>query len=165
MIKEEKQNADNTDTDYRLTLAKTNSCFTGTLNNGEEEMIFEPEILNVQDDKMYVGFYAARLADIEVSNIDLKVTDAETDPPKETPPAEPETPPAEPETPKIDIVSLDKTSTIDYDLKTRVNVDGTLSVKQDGETIAQDKVVESGEILDIPTELNAESDTHFSIVF
>src|SRR5699024_7500461 len=110
------------------------------------------------NDKMYVGFYAARLADIEVSNIDLKVTDAETDPPKETPPAEPETP-------KLDIVSLEKTSITDYDLKTRVNVDGTLSVKQDGETIAQDKEVESGEILDIPAELNEQSDTNFSIVF
>src|SRR5699024_7591720 len=108
--------------------------------------------------KMYVGFYAARLADIEVSNIDLKVTDAETDPPKETPPAEPKTP-------NLDIVSLEKTSTTDYDLKTLVNVDGTLCVNQDGETIAQDKVVESGEILYIPTELNAESDTHLSIVF
>src|SRR5699024_5824422 len=104
------------------------------------------------------GFYAARLADLEVSKRDLKGTDAEPDPPKETPPAEPRTP-------TLRIVSLERTSTTGYDVKTLVNVDGTLSVKQDGETTAQDKVVKPGEILDIPTELNAESDTHFSIVF
>ena len=69
-------------TDYKLTLAKTNSGYTGKINNGVEELIYQPEILKVQDsNKIYVGFYAARLADIEVSNIELKVTQAASDAP------------------------------------------------------------------------------------
>src|SRR5699024_4533688 len=65
--------------EYRLTLEKTNSGFIGKIDNGEEAIIFEPEILTAQDSgKMYVGFFAARLAEIVVSDIELTVTKAET---------------------------------------------------------------------------------------
>ncbi|WP_209974139.1 bacterial Ig-like domain-containing protein [Lederbergia galactosidilytica] len=89
MLLQEQPNAENTKGHYRLTLAKTNSGITGRLNNGEEDILYEPDILNVQDNKMYVGFYAARLADIEISNIDLIISEAATDPPKVEAPAEP----------------------------------------------------------------------------
>ncbi|MDO3660272.1 bacterial Ig-like domain-containing protein [Bacillus sp. C28GYM-DRY-1] len=105
MLKDERPSIDNTHPaeDYRLTLSKTNSGYTGQLNNGDEAVFFEPDILHVQDDKIYVGFYTARLADIEVHNIDLDITASATDAPRVYPPAEPADP-------NFSIVSRDKTS-------------------------------------------------------
>src|SRR5690606_25371782 len=109
--------------EYRLTLAKTNSGFVGKLNNDKEEMLFLPDILNVQNDRMYVGFYTAREAGIEVSNIEFKVTAAKTDAPRVNPPAEPITP-------HLEILSPDRTSLTNYRLAYRANVDGFISVKK-----------------------------------
>ena len=150
--------ASNTVENYRLTLAKTNSGFTGYLNNGEEKIIYEPEILNVQDGKMYVGFYVARLATIEVSNIDFTVTNAATDAPRQYPPAEAVTP-------NVEILSLDKTSKEDYTLLVKSNVDGIVSVKQGQGFIAEESVVEAGEVLEISAKLAQNADTNFSLVF
>src|SRR5699024_1062669 len=138
MLKEERPNAENTKENYRLTLAKTNSGFIGKLNDDKEELIYEPEILKVQDsEKIYVGFYTARLATIEVSNIDFTVTDVATDAPREYPPAEAVTP-------NVEILSLDKTSNEDYTLLVKSNVDGIASVKQGQEFIAEEVVVGAG---------------------
>ncbi|GAE35960.1 bacterial Ig-like domain-containing protein [Halalkalibacter akibai] len=160
MLKRERPDAKNThpEQNYRLTLAKTNSGFTGKLNNGEKEIFFEPEILKVQDSKMYVGFYAARLATIEVSDIALTVTAAKTDAPKQEPPAKPATP-------KLDILSLDKTSNLNYDLLLRSNVDGVATVRQGQTVIAEDVEVEAGKVIEVPAELAYQSKTNFSMTF
>ncbi|ENH97568.1 Pectate disaccharide-lyase [Gracilibacillus halophilus YIM-C55.5] len=158
MLQNEKPTAENTVENYRLTLAKTNSGFTGQLNDGEEKIIFEPEILNVQNDKLYVGFYTARVATIEVSNVDFSVSAAETDAPKVTPPEEPVSP-------SFDILSLDKTSDTDYRLLAEANVDGTLTVKKGQEIIAEDDVIQAGETYQISTTIEKEQDTNFSLVF
>jgi len=160
MLKDEKPVTKNTypAADYRLTLAKTNSGFTGQLNDGEEVIFFEPEILNVQDSKIYVGFYTARLATIEVSNIEFNVTAAKTDAPQIEPPVEAVTP-------EFEFLSLDKVSKTEYDLMVRSNVKGTVTVKQDQEVIAQEVEVEAGKILVIPTTIGANSDNGFSITF
>lgn len=141
---------------YKLTLAKTNSGYTGKLNQGTEAIFFTPDILNVQDSKIYVGFYAARLATIEVSNIQLIVSAAQTDPPRVEPPVQPVTP-------GFEIVSLDKTSNTDYELMIKSNVDGIITVKEEQKLIAQDQVIESGNILSIPASLHANSNTNFSV--
>src|SRR5690625_2679145 len=158
MLDPARPSANNTSENYRLTLAKTNSGFTGQLNNGDEKIIYEPEILNVQDGKMYVGFYVARLATIEVSNIDFTVTSAATDAPREYPPAEAVTP-------NVEILSLDKTSNEDYTLLVKSNVDGIASVKQGQEFIAEEVVVGAGETVEIPAEIGKNADTNFSLVF
>ncbi|WP_240468565.1 bacterial Ig-like domain-containing protein [Gracilibacillus sp. YIM 98692] len=158
MLNNEKPTAENTESNYRLTLAKTNSGFTGQLNDGEEEIIFEPEILNVQDDKLYIGFYTARVATIEVSNIDFTVSAAQTDAPKVVPPEEPVSP-------SFDILSLDKTSDTDYTLLAKSNVDGTISVKEGQEVIVEEAHVTAGELFELPTSIHEEQDTNFSIVF
>lgn len=163
MLKQERPSIDNTypNQTYRLTLAKTNSGFTGKLDDGSgihEDIIFEPEILNVQDDKMYVGFYVAREATIEVSNIELTVSAAKTDAPRVEPPAEPITP-------NLEILSLEKTPLENYDLKMRANADGTVSVRQGTEFIARHQRIEQGEVFSLPTNLNANSNTNFSISF
>ncbi|WP_438350885.1 bacterial Ig-like domain-containing protein [Paenibacillus sp. FA6] len=143
---------------YRLTLAKTNSGYTGKLNNGTEAIFFTPDILNVQDSKIYVGFYAARLATIEVSNIQFTVTATQTDPPRIEPPLQAVTP-------GFEIVSLDKTSETDYDLMVKSNVDGTITVKEGQRVIAQDQAIESGQLFTIPASLTANGQTNFSITY
>lgn len=158
MLKNERPNAENTAENYRLTLEKTNSGFIGKLNDGEEEIIYEPEILNVQDGKMYVGFFTARLATIEVSNIDFSVSAAETDAPRVYPPKEPIEP-------KLDIVSLDKTSETAYPLRLKANVDGVVTVKEDGEVVAREVAVTAGELVEMMTEIDANEQTNFSVTF
>ncbi|MFB5660202.1 bacterial Ig-like domain-containing protein [Alteribacillus sp. HJP-4] len=161
MLDDAKPTADNThpNEEYNLTLSKTNSGYTGTLNNGTEEIIYEPDILNVQDDKIYVGFYTARVADIEVSNIDFNVTAAGTDPPKVDPPSEP----VEPD---FEVQSLSNTSeTENYEVMVRSNVNGEVNLKQGQENIAQQEEMEAGTIKTIETNLEENKDTNFSAVF
>ncbi|TCL71648.1 Ig-like protein group 3 [Hydrogenispora ethanolica] len=143
---------------YRLTLARTNSGFTGRLNNGAAELFFQPDILKVQDSKIYVGFYAARLATIEVSNIQFTVTAAETDAPKVDPPKEKIVP-------GLEILSPDKTSKTTYPLLVRANVDGIVTVKKGNRVIARDKAVAAGQILTVPAAIAAGATTPFSVAF
>ncbi|MGH2332461.1 bacterial Ig-like domain-containing protein, partial [Thermoanaerobacter mathranii] len=162
MLKNEKPTIDNTYPvkPYRLTLAKTNSGYIGKLYDGTEEkeaIFYEPDVLNVQDPKIYIGFYTARLATIEVSNIEFTVTASETDPPRITPPQKPITP-------VFEILSLDKTSKQDYNLLLKANVDGFATVKEGYNIIAQDKSVKANEIVSVPTKLQ-EGNTNFSITF
>lgn len=143
---------------YRLTLFKTNSGFTGRLNSEREAIHFEPDILSVQDSAMYVGFYAARLATIDIRNIELTVTSAATDAPKVEPPAAPVTP-------DLSILSRSKASTPDYEVIVRPNVNGTVTVKQGSRMIAQDVTATADKRLAIPAVLSGQGDTNFSVVF
>ncbi|WP_282937480.1 bacterial Ig-like domain-containing protein [Paenibacillus sp. RC67] len=156
MLKNVKPSSSNTP--YKLTLSKTNSGFTGKINNEQETIIFEPDILNVQDSKMYVGFFTARLATIEVRNIQLSVSATQSDAPKVEAPKNPVTP-------DFQVLSLDKTSATDYDLLVKSNVSGTVTVKQGQTIIAQDKTVEAGKNVAIRAALNANSSTNFSLTF
>ncbi|MDX8046401.1 bacterial Ig-like domain-containing protein [Gracilibacillus sp. S3-1-1] len=158
MINDTKPTLETTETDYRLTLAKTNSGFVGQLNDGEEHILFEPEILNVQNDKMYVGFYAARVATIEVSNIDLSVSAAATDAPKVEPPEEPVKP-------NVEITSLTKTGDADYSFKFQSNVDGRATVRQEHDILVEDMDVTGNELVELDTTLEGEDITNFTVVF
>ncbi|TCK98605.1 Ig-like protein group 3 [Natranaerovirga hydrolytica] len=161
MILEERPVLDNTypAENYNLTLSKTNSGFTGSLNGANEQIIFEPEVLQMQDnEKMYVGFYSARLAEIEVYNIDLEVTAASTDAPREYPEEQPVSP-------TIRVESLNRYSETDYDLMLDANVDGTVTVKQGADTIISNEEIKGGEIKVINTEINDNDTTNFSIAF
>ncbi|MBU5593780.1 bacterial Ig-like domain-containing protein [Amphibacillus sp. MSJ-3] len=159
MLDNVRPNRENTAENYRLTLSKTNSGFTGQLNDGEEKIIFKPDILSVQDqDKIYVGFFAARLATIQVSNIELAVSDAATDAPAVLPEEDPITP-------HLDIISLDRTSDSEYTLMIDTNIDGVVTVKQGQDVILTDGMIKGGETLEIPTEINDNANTNFSIVF
>lgn len=144
-------------TPYRLTLSKTNSGFTGRIDDGEEFVIYEPEVLTMQNDKMYVGFYAARLATIEVSNIDLQVSVAATDAPKVEKPLEAMTP-------AVEIESLVRVSEDEYNLMVRPNVDGVVSVKMGSRVIASEVAATKGKLLEVPAMLS-DTNTSFSVVF
>lgn len=132
---------------YRLTLAKTNSGYTGKLNGSQSKELYTPEILNVQDNKMYVGFYVARLATIEVHNIELNVTSALSDAPKVEPPLVPLAA-------NIEFVSLQKTSiTEQYEVKLKANTSGSVTIKQSNIIIADDVSVEANQVLSNVTNL------------
>ncbi|MHA7966528.1 bacterial Ig-like domain-containing protein [Paenibacillus sp. CAU 1782] len=161
MLQEQLPGPDNTHpaTTYRLTLAKTNSGFLGQLNDGAEAIFFEPDILLSQDgESMYVGFFAARLATIEVSGIDLQVSAAATDPPQRLP--EPE-----PVVPELEILSREQTSESDYRLILRANVGGVVTVRQGVESIAEDVELTAGERLEIPAVLTEQLSSSFSVSF
>ncbi|SFJ50444.1 Ig-like domain (group 3) [Halobacillus dabanensis] len=160
MLNDEKPEDSNTapEQEYRLTLAKTNSGYVGQWNDGKEDIFFEPEILNVQDSNVYVGFYTARLADIEVSNIHYSVTARETDPPKVEAPEQPVSP-------AFHVESREQTSEKGYQLRLTSNVDGVLTIKQGHEVIEQGKRISEGEAASISTELPEQTDTKFSITF
>ena len=146
---------------YRLTLRKTNSGYEGELNNGTkviQSFHYEPDAMGVQDDKLYVGFYAARLATIEVSNVEFKVTDAATDAPKvEKPEAAIE--------PTMNIVSLPSSALESYDLKVASNANGTVTIKQGETIIARDKEIKAGEVLVQNTKLTEGTTTPFTVTF
>ncbi|TCT13869.1 Ig-like protein group 3 [Natranaerovirga pectinivora] len=161
MIKEELPTTANTypEQDYRLTLSKTNSGYVGQLNNGEEVMFFEPDILSLQDsDNLFVGFFTAREAHIEVSNIEFAVTATETDAPKVEAPLE-----------AIDaafeVVSLERTSETNYNFMLEATASGTVTIKQGQEIIATDAEVIAGETFALTTEIPGNDKTNFSVTF
>ncbi len=163
MLKKEKPSAENTHPNktYRLTLKKTNSGFTGILDDGEkvvEKDIYAPEILTIQNGKAYIGFYTARVATIEVSNIDLNVTATETDAPKGEEPVKEVTP-------EFTVVSLEKTADPNYRLVVQSNVNGSVTIKEGNEVLEYDVPMVAGQNLEIPTTIAKNKKTNFSFVF
>ncbi|OCT14566.1 hypothetical protein A8709_16980 [Paenibacillus pectinilyticus] len=145
--------------DYKLTLIKTNNGFSGRLNNGTTESFFVPDIMKVQDqDKMYVGFYVARLATIEVSDINLKVSAAETDQPMEVPAPLPVTP-------DVNFKGLTQTSNTAYALGLNANVNGTVTIKQGETVLASNLALSAGTTFTLNTTVTANTYTNFSAAF
>lgn len=160
MIKNEKPTPENTK-EYRLTLRKTNSGFTGILDDGKtifEKEIYAPDILNVQNGKAYVGFYTARVATIEISNIELNVTAAATDAPKGEAPVKEVSP-------QFDVLSLDKTSVTNYRLIVQSNVNGSVTIKEGNKVIRYDEPMNAGQKLEIETTIESNRNTNYSFVF
>lgn len=109
---------------YKMTMKKTNTGYHVSVNDGREKIYYRPKQLEVLNPaKVYVGFFAARVASITVSNISIKTSDVATDPP-----GLPE-PPA-PVAPSVNITSLSYSSTPDYDFNVITNANGELEVKQ-----------------------------------
>ncbi|MDR6555643.1 S-layer homology domain-containing protein [Paenibacillus qinlingensis] len=143
---------------YKLTLSKTNSGFSGSLNSGTEAQYFVPDIMNIQDSKMYVGFYTARLATIDVSNVKLKITAAEADAPKVEGPQTAVTP-------DLQVLSLDQTSKTAYDLTIKPTVNGTVTIKKGEEVLALDTIVEAGKAITFQTSVAENATTNFNATF
>lgn len=145
---------------YRLTLAKTNTGFSASLNNLADSgvLYYEPDIMKVQDSKIYVGFYTARLATIEVSNVSFSVSSAATDAPKISTSEKPVAP-------ALNVLSLQGTSKTDYVLKLMPAVNGTLTIKQGETVIASDIAAVAKQEVAQKATLTANSDTVFTITF
>lgn len=131
---------------HRLTLKKTNSGFTGRVDDGEEAILFVPDILTVQDSRAYVGFFTARLATIRVREIRFAVSKVWEDAPRVAPP------PVVRE-PSLRIVSLAQTPEESYAFRFTANVDGAVTVEQEEHTLAAGRMVAAGEEVALPTRL------------
>lgn len=143
---------------FKLTLIKDNSGFKGILNNGDSEFLFAPEnLLNTQDGKMYIGFYAARVADIEISDIKLETRLQSEDPEREE---EPE----QKVEPNFKLNALTQSGNKYYEMIGQSNVSGKLHVFQNGVEIVNDLSVEKEEKITVPTEL-FERETSFEVLF
>src|SRR5690606_18710703 len=117
-----------------------------------------PEILQVQEDTMYVGFYTARVASIDISNIELSITDVKTDSPRIEAPKEPMEP-------SIDFVSRTQTSDETYTLRMLANVDGFLTVKNGAETVISDERVNANQLEELEIQLEENKQSNFTIDF
>ncbi|MBU3218419.1 fibronectin type III domain-containing protein [Clostridium estertheticum] len=111
---------------YKMTLKKTNTGYQVSVNNGVEKIYYKPKQMEVLNSgKIYVGFFAARVASITSSNISMKTSDVVTDPAavKES---------QKPVDAAINVVSLMAASTSSYKLDLLANVKGNVEVKQNG---------------------------------
>jgi hypothetical protein len=117
---------------YRLYLRKTNSGFVAKITppsdkGGQSEYTLGyPDLLTATNrDKYYVGFFAARSAQIKVSNIEYFEAECVDEAPRVDPAALVYTP-------SFSIVSPTANSDGDYKLYCAANVKGHVSVLQDG---------------------------------
>lgn len=164
---------------YRITLEKNNNGFSATITPPAEHALVEtefflnePEILtSIVKDKYYVGFFAARSAEILVTNINYTEIDRIDNAPYVE---------LEPGviTPTFSILSPDKTADDMYKLYARSNVEGYITVKQIGYdtpvvefregTVQSDeynKEVIPYSLFDIPTYELKTGDNIFEVVF
>ncbi|WP_157276680.1 S-layer homology domain-containing protein [Paenibacillus sp. Soil766] len=159
MLEPVKPTSTTTASNYKLTLIKTNSGFSGILNTGTKESFFVPDIMKAQDqDTMYVGFYVARLATIDVSNIDLKVSAAATDKPMVEPAPLPVIP-------DVSLTGLTKTSDTNFSLGLKSNVNGMVTIKQGDRVLLQNVSVTKGVPIIRDTTVTANTYTNFSAAF
>ncbi|MBQ1907876.1 MAG: right-handed parallel beta-helix repeat-containing protein [Firmicutes bacterium] len=77
-------------TSFSLCVEKSNTgysvSYTGPDGETVKQQYYDTEALSQLDGKVYVGFFAARNADVTFTDISLSITDPETDPPAELPP-------------------------------------------------------------------------------
>ncbi|HYH04411.1 MAG TPA: right-handed parallel beta-helix repeat-containing protein [Bacillota bacterium] len=119
---------------YQLKLRKTNTGYHVSVNDKPEKIYYRPKQLEVLNpEKIYIGFFAARVASITVSDIVLKTSDVATDPP-----GVPE--PAKGVVPSASVLSPGTSSLTGYSLMIRTNVKGNLEIRQNGTLIANTPV-------------------------
>ncbi|TSB47728.1 right-handed parallel beta-helix repeat-containing protein [Alkalicoccobacillus porphyridii] len=144
------------DTPVRLKLERTDTEFvmSATFTHVEDEPVFEQRIagadlVQVMDpEAMQVGFYAARNAEMTVSNASLSISEANTIPTPEQPVAEPDA--------EVHIVSAQETGSDTYEFKTLANYEGTLTLWKDGEEVVTNEEVQANEVFVYSSKLHNE---------
>ena len=119
---------------YTLTLKKTNTGYHAIINNDEttEQIMYDPnKLLQLDSDKVYVGFAAARGCNVTVSDISMTITDPATDAP-----AIPEPEQTMPVSTKID--SPTSSAVSDYNFVFTANADGKITIKDAANTVLVD---------------------------
>ncbi|MBQ3421119.1 MAG: N-acetylmuramoyl-L-alanine amidase family protein [Romboutsia sp.] len=142
---------------YKLKLRKTNTGYICSVGDGEEVTYYEPKLLEVANsNKIYLGFFTARVASIDVSNISLIESDVASDPAGE--PA-----PVEKITPKLDINSPTATGDSSYTLNLATNAQGKVDVKLNGQDLASKEITTEDDL-----KINAElikGNNQFKIIY
>ncbi|MGW0983423.1 right-handed parallel beta-helix repeat-containing protein [Streptomyces xiamenensis] len=139
----------------RLERTDTEFVMSATFTHAGEPATFEQRVTGadwVQDidpDRMYVGFYAARNAKVTFENAHLELSGAQTQP---RPPTEPV-----PVQPALTLHSAPETSTAQYTLRARTNTAGTVTVTDErGKRVAHKRLA-AGEFFSHPVRLKDES--------
>jgi len=131
---------------YELKLRKTNTGYHASVNNGPEKIYYRPKQLEILDpDRIYVGFFAARVASITVSDIQVKFSDVATDEP-----GLPE--PPEAVEPAVTVLSLAGSPVADYTFSLQPNAKGRLEVLHNGKKVF-DNPVEANQTVNTQTVL------------
>jgi len=148
--------------DFDIEIRKNNTGYFFTYYDEKGNVIgiqkfYDTEALShVDEDNVYVGFFAARNARATFSDISLEVRDPSQDP-------APEERPVTLVTPKVDFKSSSVANTDDYTLMLMPNVDGTAVISVNDKQVATKDVV--GETLfSLPVEINPGSNT-VTVVF
>lgn len=119
---------------YKLMLKKTNTGYIASVNDGQEVTYYEPNLLEaIDNNKIYVGFFTARVASITVSDINLTTSDASKDPAAQKAPEEIIKP-------ELNVKSSESTGNNKYDLKLKPSIDGNVNVKLNDEEIYSGKI-------------------------
>lgn len=142
---------------YKLSLKKTNTGYIACVDNGEAQTYYRPKQLEVLDNgKIYVGFFAARVASITVSNVEFKTSNVASDPKGEAEPAKKVKP-------SIDVISSDYSTKSDYALNLKSTINGTVSVKQ-GDKVVYDGKIEKDNLLKVDAAVE-KGDNAFNIKY
>ncbi|HEX3046547.1 MAG TPA: right-handed parallel beta-helix repeat-containing protein, partial [Bacillota bacterium] len=118
---------------YLLRLRKTNTGYHASVNGSPEKIYYRPHQLEILNPQIYVGFFAARVASITVSDIVFTTTNCIDDPPGE------EDPDAAIK-PSISVQSPSTASAASYSLNVTANVKGNLEIRQNGVFISNDPI-------------------------
>lgn len=136
---------------FRLKLERTNEGFISAWapqgsNRWVSKTLPRADLISVQNkEHYYVGFFAARNAKITVSDASLTTSTAQT---VISEPWQPE-----PQPTLVQLASPDQSSSENYILQARANVDGHFSVRQNEVVIGNEKSVKAGEMYALPTTL------------
>jgi pectin methylesterase-like acyl-CoA thioesterase len=141
---------------YKLKLKKTNTGYIASVDDGQEVTYYRPKQLEVIDNKIYVGFFTARIASITASDINFTTSDVSTDSA-----GVPE--PEQKVVPFANVLSSNATGSSKYKLSINNTVQGSINVKQDGNLLYDGKVSKNS-ITDMNTKLQL-GDNKFEIIY
>jgi len=142
---------------YKLRLRKTNTGYIASVDNGEEVIYYRPKQLEVLDNKhIYLGFFAARVASITVSNINLAESDVAKDPVGVQDPTTIITP-------AINITSTTSSGASIYNLNVVATTAGAVTVKQNGSEIYNGSII-ANTTLSVPSTL-VKGDNVFNVSY
>lgn len=152
---------------YRLTLERVNGGYKATCYDYQTEdtqvRAFYPvdgEILTTIDpDNIYVGFFVARLAEIDVENVEFSMSDPSTD-------ITTTIKNVAKVTPRLSVSSSNYSTETLYNLvvKPSNKSGGYVTIKQDNTVIVKDAFVSKGSNV-FPTNINSQGETTFRIYY
>ncbi len=151
-------------TDFILEIQKNNTGYFVTYydENGNviaQQKNYDPEALNkIDSENVYVGFFASRNARATFTDIKFSTVLASED-------VAGEEKPVTYVTPVVNVTSAKVANTESYTFSMNSNVDGTVDVTLNGETVATALAVKAGVTLDVPMTLTSESNNDIAAVF
>jgi hypothetical protein len=148
---------------YRITLSRLNGgfyakCYNYQTDETKEQYLYNDNLLLVQNkDDMYVGFFGARWADIDVSNVEFYETSRETSQTIQDKSGKTVTPDI-----KITSSRYSKSGTYQLNIEPQ-NSKGTAVVRVNDKVVAQD--IEINGVTQLEIELDKNKDNDISVLY